>query len=75
MKIFATRSTCSLVKACKECKANYSQRSNLINHLASEHHLDVEGAPIKEQLSCTLCSFVTWAPHKLKNHKVCIKPI
>ncbi|KAG7172889.1 serine-rich adhesin for platelets-like [Homarus americanus] len=55
---------------CECCPVMYSQKFNLIKHLASKHQRDAEGRPLTQSLSCPECAFTTLADYKLKAHTV-----
>ncbi|KAK3869508.1 hypothetical protein Pcinc_025184 [Petrolisthes cinctipes] len=53
---------------CESCSVMYSQRNNLIKHLASKHQQDAEGRALTQALVCPHCPFSTLADYKLKAH-------
>lgn len=55
---------------CESCPVMYSQKFNLIKHLASKHQCDADGRPLTQSLSCPYCAFTTLADYKLKAHIV-----
>lgn len=55
---------------CESCPVMYSQKFNLIKHLASKHQRDPEGRPLTQLLTCSYCAFTTLADYKLKAHIV-----
>ncbi|XP_037782509.1 uncharacterized threonine-rich GPI-anchored glycoprotein PJ4664.02-like [Penaeus monodon] len=55
---------------CDSCPVMYSQKFNLIKHMASKHQRDADGQPLTEPLTCPYCAFSTLAEYKLKAHIV-----
>ncbi|XP_063885174.1 uncharacterized protein LOC135113664 [Scylla paramamosain] len=53
---------------CGFCPMMYSQKFNLVKHLASKHQRDPEGQPLTKTLQCPQCAFTTLADYKLKAH-------
>ncbi|KAF2351065.1 BTB/POZ domain, partial [Trinorchestia longiramus] len=67
--VVATHSTNAKAHKCNKCGAVYSQRNNLVRHMASRHQLSSSGAPLTSLLSCPHCSFACLALHKFKAHE------
>lgn len=53
---------------CMCCPTMYSQKFNLIKHLASVHQRDIDGQPLTQKLNCPLCPYTAHMQYKIKAH-------
>ncbi|XP_018008827.1 uncharacterized protein LOC108666458 [Hyalella azteca] len=67
--VVAAHASVAQAHKCPACGAVYSQRNNLVRHLAARHNLSPTGTALTAVYTCPHCPFTCLALHKYKAHK------